>query len=232
MKSGVYAIEHTASGRRYIGSASNFDARWRVHRCLLRKGKHHAPHLQSAWDKYGEPAFEFRPLLICSKENMLMYEQKCLDVFRPFDRERGFNVALNAKACRLGIPHTKESKAKMSRSASNRQPITPEHSANLSASRKGRKMPPGFSEALGKRMLGFKHTAETRAKMSVAKTGIKPSLATVEAKAKLTMAQATEIRMLFASGQHSQASLAKSYGVHQSHISRLVRGRYWPTDRT
>src|SRR5690606_34420785 len=52
--SGIYEIHCTKSGRRYVGSAVNFSARWRLHYTQLCAGKHHSRHLQRAWNKYGE----------------------------------------------------------------------------------------------------------------------------------------------------------------------------------
>lgn len=89
MKSGVYQILNTVSGSCYVGSAVNINARWAAHRHSLRTGKKAAPKLQRAWDKYGEGAFEFKILLLCSKENTLLYEQLCIDAIAPKYNTRG-----------------------------------------------------------------------------------------------------------------------------------------------
>ena len=81
--SGVYEIANLVNGKRYIGSATNFRGRWNVHRSDLRKGKHHSKKLQHAWNKYGAEAFRFGPLLLCSKPNLIFFEQRCLDGLRP-----------------------------------------------------------------------------------------------------------------------------------------------------
>ena len=47
------------NGKKYVGSAVNFKRRRRKHRKSLRKGTHHSPHLQNAWNKYGEDNFKF-----------------------------------------------------------------------------------------------------------------------------------------------------------------------------
>jgi group I intron endonuclease len=81
--SGVYILEHTASGKQYIGSSGDITQRLRKHREALRRGKHHSPHLQHAWAKYGAQAFAARVLLRCSVDNLFFYEQCCLDAFSP-----------------------------------------------------------------------------------------------------------------------------------------------------
>ena len=55
----IYKIINTVNGKFYVGSTTNTRERFRVHRKRLRKGNHHAKHLQAAWNKYGENAFVF-----------------------------------------------------------------------------------------------------------------------------------------------------------------------------
>lgn len=105
MLSGIYIIEHKDSGRSYIGSSVNMQHRWNQHRRSLVSGAHHSIYLQRMWNKYGEEAFIFRPLLLCNKANLLFYEQLCLD---------GLNPALNASPTAgspLGVKHTEKSRA-------------------------------------------------------------------------------------------------------------------------
>jgi hypothetical protein len=56
-KTGIYAIENTLTGLRYIGSSGNIAGRYAQHRADLRRGIHHAKILQDAWNTYGEDAF-------------------------------------------------------------------------------------------------------------------------------------------------------------------------------
>lgn len=58
----IYAIVHIASGKRYVGSTVDRKSRRAHHWSALRGNRHHCPHLQNAWNKYGEDAFEFRIL--------------------------------------------------------------------------------------------------------------------------------------------------------------------------
>ncbi len=102
--SGVYVIS-TPSGRQYVGSAVHFGTRWSVHRHRLRNGTHHSRKLQAAWNKYGD-RLQFSKLLICARENVVMYEQIAIDALRP-----ALNVAPMAGSS-LGYRHTSETKAK------------------------------------------------------------------------------------------------------------------------
>jgi len=59
---GVYVIHNKVNHNFYVSSTSNFRKRWVLHVHLLRSGRHHSPHLQSAWNKYGEESFVFHRL--------------------------------------------------------------------------------------------------------------------------------------------------------------------------
>lgn len=49
---GIYCIENTANGKKYIGQASDIEKRWTQHKQKLRNNSHHNPHLQNAWNTY------------------------------------------------------------------------------------------------------------------------------------------------------------------------------------
>lgn len=70
-QSGIYEIVNTVNGKRYIGSAKKFKIRWSKHVSALRLCKHHSRHLQAAWNKYGEAAFKFLPILTCQQRPKL-----------------------------------------------------------------------------------------------------------------------------------------------------------------
>ncbi|MCC7017955.1 MAG: GIY-YIG nuclease family protein [Rhodospirillales bacterium] len=90
--SGVYQIKRIFNNKIYIGSALDIRYRCEQHRRSLRRGDHSNPHLQAAWDKYGEGSFEFTALEITDKDDRLGEEQKWLDGKRSFDRDIGFNI--------------------------------------------------------------------------------------------------------------------------------------------
>ena len=105
MKSGVYKITHIKSGRSYFGSGLNIYYRMKTHLYHLRRGSHHNAIMQRTWDREGERAFSFSPVLICRPEDRIFYEQLCLDGFRSYERGRGFNirkVAESNSGLRLG----------------------------------------------------------------------------------------------------------------------------------
>lgn len=81
--SGIYLIRNTRNNHTYVGSAVNIANRVRTHRRYLRSGKHHSPHLQNAWAKYGEDCFAFSVIHTCSAEELIPAEQHWIDTLSP-----------------------------------------------------------------------------------------------------------------------------------------------------
>lgn len=164
-RSGIYKITCAANGRLYVGSAVNFRERWNTHRSATRRGKHHSRHLQNAWNKYGQDAFKFEVLLLCAKEDLIMYEQRAIDTLKP-----ALNT-LPAAGTPLGYKHTPEAIKNMraaqklvGREGRVWQKHTEATKKKLSVSHVGEKNP----------MYGREVSEHTRKKLSVAHKGKKP----------------------------------------------------------
>jgi group I intron endonuclease len=82
-KCGIYQIRCNASGLAYVGSSKKIYSRWTDHRRYLRKGDHHTPYLQNAWNKYGEGAFEFLIIEECAQDELEAREQHYIDTLQP-----------------------------------------------------------------------------------------------------------------------------------------------------
>jgi len=106
--SGIYAIRNVLSGRVYVGSADSIARRFIAHVSQLRRGVHHSTHLQRAWNKHGENAFEFLILEI-TRQNLIAREQHFIDLLRP-----EFNSGPCADNGMRGKRHVFESLKKMS----------------------------------------------------------------------------------------------------------------------
>jgi group I intron endonuclease len=175
MASGIYCIQHGASGRRYVGSAANLKHRWQTHVLQLRQDRHHSKFLQRCWDKYGEAAFSFRVLLLCDRANLLTYEQAVIDAWKP-----EFNSAPTAGS-QLGFRHRPESKARMSEAAKRTRNFTGHRHSEatkrrISENRKG-KGATGWTQQRRDRISaahkGRIITPEQRSKISATLTGHK-----------------------------------------------------------
>lgn len=152
----------------------------------VAQGAPQNPMVMSAYRKYGD--LQLSVLIICREEDLLMYEQACLDAFDPpynFARVAGkvtwtpelrakLSVALSAYQAGpnkpLGRPVSDEAKAKISAANKGRK-LSSETRAKMSAGRKGRKMPPGFAESASERARKENLSPETRAKISASKMG-------------------------------------------------------------
>jgi group I intron endonuclease len=102
---GIYGIFNKKNGKRYIGQATDFIKRKSDHLTLLRHGKHHSPHLQAAYDKYGEQSFEIRLIENCTIDKLDERELYWIDHHKTTDRQFGYNVRLDPSTNR-GLTRT------------------------------------------------------------------------------------------------------------------------------
>ena len=110
----VYAIHNRVTGKNYVGSAVSMRRRFNEHRRRLQRGDHCSRHLQAAWSKYGEEAFD----LVCleevgDKRRLVEREQAWLGFFRACDRGWGYNTSPTAGST-LGVKATAEGRGNYS----------------------------------------------------------------------------------------------------------------------
>jgi hypothetical protein len=188
MESGVYEIICTVTGKRYVGSAKNFERRWKAHRFHLARGTHHSRHLQAAWVKHGEQAFSFGRLIVCAPKDAVQYEQIAIDALRP-----EFNLAPLAGSC-LGVKHTAETRekqraAKLGNTHTRGKKLSAEARANIGRGKignthtKGKPRDPAAVAATAAAHRGMKRSTETRQKIAAKAIGRRWS---EEAKAKVS----------------------------------------------
>jgi group I intron endonuclease len=192
--SGVYEIVNTLNGKRYIGSSVSVYRRLEDHKRSLRKGTSRHNHLQSAFNKYGESNFIFRPIIYCDSDMTLIYEQACIDTLRPEYNGstcaeasmRGYKMTEEQKEklsmSRRGFRHSEETKAKMS-AARKGHPVSEETRAKLRAANIGKNVSLETRAKIGDISRGRVMSEESRLRMSAAQKGIPMS---TEEKAILT----------------------------------------------
>lgn len=100
MTSGIYEILNTANNKRYIGSSIDVERRLTNHRDLLKRAKHFNKHLQSAYDKYDKDSFQFKLIVVCSKDDLEFYEELIIISYKANQREFGYNIREVSKSNR------------------------------------------------------------------------------------------------------------------------------------
>lgn len=153
--SGIYTIT-SPSGGVYVGSAVLIRRRWHQHKITLRGKKHKNPTLQNAWNKYGEDQMRFSLLLICSKTELLFYEQRAIDILRP--RYNICQVAGTTDGGRWTEERREKARSRMTGTKHSSETI-----AKMVASRTGRPCSEGAKEKI--RSQRWTHSEEAKAKM-------------------------------------------------------------------
>lgn len=187
--------------------------RWNAHRKTLRNGTHHTRPLQNAWNKYGETAFTFTPLLICASGNLTLYEQRAMDALCP-----EYNVRRDARS-NLGIKVSAEGRARMSAAQKgNKGPLgwirTPEHCARIAAAKRGKPRPD----------MRKPRSPETIAKLSKPRNWTKEGLARIAAAT--SYKRSPEVRQRMSEAHRGQRGLVgfKHSAEARANMSRARMG--------
>lgn len=191
--SGIYLIRNSVSGRVYVGAAATFGSRWRLHRRMLKAGKHHAIRLQRSWDKHGEEHFSFEVVEIIDRNDfddtagfrtaMKTREQHWIDTHRAASKDHGFN-SCPAAFSPIGIRRSEETKAKhragwtperrkANGEKASLQRMSPEHKAAFCFANRGRVRTAEHRAAVAAAHRGKTLSPEHRAKVAAAGIGRK-----------------------------------------------------------
>lgn len=186
-KSGIYSITNTLNQHAYIGSSNNIRLRWNGHRAKLRGNKHANPHLQSAWNAYGEGVFQFVILEYCTIDQLSFREQYYIDTMHPV-----YNIAQYADPierlrnpsdetrkrmsdAKRGRKLSDEHKRKLVRSGEDNhnfgKPLSNETKLKISQTLKGRKLPESVRQKMSIAFKGRVFSDEHRQKLSDAGKG-------------------------------------------------------------
>lgn len=152
--SGVYGLFCTDSGKVYVGQSVHMYHRFTDHIKKLRRGTHTSRHLQSAFSKYGEAAFEFRVLEEVPEDMLGAREKSWIRYFCATDRRFGYNTTEGGDAPRHSPEALKimseKSKARggpprkaveMAAELHRGKPLSEEHRTKISLSLRGKKKP-------------------------------------------------------------------------------------------
>jgi group I intron endonuclease len=129
----IYSITNKNNGKKYVGSAMNYNVRRVRHLSELRRQRHHSSKLQNSFNKHGENVFEFGILEVVEDINQLIQtEQKWIDKLKP-----EYNMTLIAGLnSNLGMKRSEETRKKMSQARIG-MVFSETHKKNISKGKKG-----------------------------------------------------------------------------------------------
>ena len=162
---GIYEIHNLRNGKCYVGQSTNVVYRLRVHKSLLRAGTHPNLHLQSAFLKYGEDAFEFSVVESAPEELLDKLEMAMIQKRGSSDPKKGYNNDLGGRANRSFSAQTRE---------------------KMAASHRGKKMSKETRAKMSAAQRGRKHSAATKKRMSEKAKLREPRVASEETKKKIS----------------------------------------------
>ena len=152
MTCGIYEIVNTVNGKRYVGSSININGRWLTHLRELRKGTHHAQHLQRSFDKYGEELFQVRTILVCDRVDLIENEQ--IEIDKGYD----YNSSPTAQST-LGLKFSDEARERVRQNRLDRYAADPVgYAAMMSSISKGKPKSENWKAKMIARMSGSVHS--------------------------------------------------------------------------
>jgi group I intron endonuclease len=237
--SGIYVITNLVNGKRYYGSAAKFSTRFSVHKYYLNKGTSRSTKLQNAWNKYGESSFEFTPMFVCAKSDLLMYEQRVLDAFDAVNT--GYNICSTAGSA-LGVKRRPESIAKTRAAHIGRKypedvrkrmgaanlgkKLSEDHVAKVVARTKGLKRDDEFRRKLSERSKGKRHSDETKEKQRQAALNRDSARGEKNVNAKMNPDRVRHIRDLHSKGV-ALTEIGREVGLHPSTVADIAYRKTW-----
>jgi group I intron endonuclease len=129
----IYKITNTVNSKIYIGKTIRIKDRWSKHLYFLRKGNHVNKHLSAAFKMYGEEAFRFDIIEVCSPENLSEREIYWIGFYQSYRPANGYNKTMGGE----GNSGTEETRLKISNSLRGIK-HTPERNLNRSLALKGK----------------------------------------------------------------------------------------------
>ena len=115
---GIYKIENLINHKVYVGQATDITARWYHHIKALNDNIHHNPHLQSAWNKYGQHSFSFSVIEECDYDNLIEREQFWIDHFGGMESPNTYNL----RDANIGGHLSQETREKLSLAGMGKEP--------------------------------------------------------------------------------------------------------------
>lgn len=231
----LYIITNTVNGKKYVGQTRASLHKRFINHCA-RKDERSQSYISNAIQKYGKENFIIEPLLEIDSQDVLNeLESEFIAQFCTLS-PNGYNLTTGGESPKL---HD-DTKAKI-RAARLGKPLSEEHKRKIGEAL--RNSPAVKAANVARR--SFRHTPESRQKMSEFRKGKpcpwKAVKWTAEMKEKrgqkyaaagnpnssLTWEKVDRIREMYATGGYSQCTLASTFEIDQTQISRIVLNKQW-----
>lgn len=93
MTMGIYCIENTVNGKKYVGKSKTIEHRFNSHKYNLKRGNHHNRYLQYSYNKYGKKVFIYYTLEVVDDIKLLsIKEMNWIDHLGTLDKRIGYNL--------------------------------------------------------------------------------------------------------------------------------------------
>ena len=233
---GVYQIVNKTNLRVYIGQSANIKKRLREHFNRLQRNKHVNPHLQNAWNAYGEQNFFFGVLkIVHDQDKRNDEEQMWIDILFG---QRSYNslksvvpitdeIRVKITKSKMGIRHSEDAKRRMSEARIGVK-LSKEHKEKIGKAGLGKRHSEDVKRRMSEAHRGKVISDETRLKMRQSRLGKKAS---EETRKKLRARKPTcPMKGKTLSEEHKEALLASRRGKTHSEATRqkmreAARGR-------
>lgn len=168
----IYKIVNLMNNKVYIGKSVHTLKRFTDHKNKLNKRKHKNKHLESAWIKYGQDAFKFVIIEICTENELDLKEKYWIKEYKSTDRLYGYNKMEGGNGGAL----IGEALKKMTKTHRNNPRIyTQEEKDIISKQNMGRKHSDETKQKISETHKGRPKSEEHRKKLAAALSGKKLS---------------------------------------------------------
>lgn len=93
MNSGIYQILNIKTGKSYIGSAKDFNIRWKRHLKDLENKNHSSIKLQRSYEKHGRDSFVFKIIELIPYEKSKIVDREDFYIKSYNSKANGYNIA-------------------------------------------------------------------------------------------------------------------------------------------